>query len=101
MIVKYGFLCEAKMKFLNPENMRLGKFNDIFTRKKSYLYEFQFSHKKGHITQDMPRRPTKEMMNWLHENVKGDYSFIREIGELWGISFQKKKDAMLYRIRWE
>lgn len=89
------------MKYLNIENMRLGKFNDIFARKKTYIYEFQFSSKKGHMTEDLPQKPTKEMTEWLDKNIKGDHKYIIELGDLWGISFQKKHDALLYKMRWE
>lgn len=89
------------MKYLNPEKMRLGKFNDIFSRKRTYIYEYEFSHKKGHVTEDFPRRLTYEMANWLDSNIKGKYAIIRELGDIWGISFQKKNDALLYRMRWE
>lgn len=90
------------MKYLSLENMREGKFNSILKKEKSYLYEFEFvagkhisSHPIGELRYTLP-----EVDEWLKNSIKGNYKIIIEMGVVWGVSFQKRQDALLFKMVW-
>jgi hypothetical protein len=94
------------MKYIDPETARMGLFNDILTRKKAYPYEYKFSPEKGHIIETNGLTFTHlyeinpELSDWLNQNITGRYRILEDNEEVWGISFQKRHDAMLFKMSW-
>jgi len=91
-----------EMRYLNLDKMREGKFNSILKKEKSYIYEFEF--KDLHFTSDHhvfgDKTLTDELLTWLKEVPTGNFKFIHESGMLWGVSFQKRSDALIYTMVW-
>lgn len=90
------------MKYLNIDKMREGKFNSILKKDKTYVYEFEFTDK--HFEEFKNPFDTKiildELRVWLQETPTGNFKIIHESGNIWGVSFQKRSDALLYKMVW-
>ncbi len=52
------------------------------------------------ITDDPPQRPKQEIINWLNEVPAGRFMYIFELGDLWGISFEREDDAVQFKLTW-
>lgn len=90
------------MKYLNIDKMREGKLNSILKKQKLYLYEFKFD--KKHFNEDewhlgYPAL-LQEIKDWISSNVQGNFEYIFESGEFWGIAFQKREDVLLFKMVW-
>ena len=85
------------MKYLDPNNMREGLFSSILKREKVYLYEFPLNKEKFFYEYSGAYENTMiaEFKLWLKNNIKGKFKFLKEYDEIWGISFQKKEEAVL------
>lgn len=97
------------MKYIDPENSRMGLLGDILNKKKPYPYEYQFSAEKGHFSENisyatyfagLELQLNSELIKWLKTELEGRYKLIEESGQLWGVSFQKRRDALHFKMRW-
>ena len=88
------------MKYLNLDDMKENKLNSILKREKQYIYDYEL--KATHFTADANMIETldHDIKNWLKNNAKGRFKYIAYDGFLWGISFQKKHDLMLFKLVW-
>ncbi len=67
------------------------------------LYEFHFRSPDmmtSHNPKEWPsQQSTEKMHEWLN-NSKGDWQYIFEMGQLWGVGFYNETDAMAFKLRW-
>jgi hypothetical protein len=86
---------DITMKF-DLETARAEKFADIMQGKKLYPYECKLK-KRNDDEEDVDVR---DLISWLEQNTQGRWNMIKDNHEIWGFSFQLKKDAMLWKLRW-
>lgn len=73
---------------------------DIENVENTSRFEFDFPLKRDTLTQENPQIPIPEIVEWLNECPEGRWSYIFDLGDIWGVSFEKEEDAVLFKMRW-
>lgn len=62
-------------------------------------HEFYF--RVDQMTSTLPQTPLVPVQQWLMSKPTGKWGYVFELGDLWGVGFERKEDADLYRADWE
>lgn len=73
---------------------------DIENVENTSRFEFDFPLKRDTLTQENPQIPIPEIVEWLNECPEGRWSYIFDLGDIWGVSFEKEEDVVLFKMRW-
>jgi hypothetical protein len=71
---------------------------DNVDNKLRFAYEFPLA--RHTLTNEMPPLPLPEVIEWLNECPEGRWSYIFDLGDIWGVSFEKEEDAIHFKMRW-
>lgn len=63
-------------------------------------FKFELPLTAQTLTEDMPQRPRQDIIEWLNEVPEGRFQYIFEMGDLWGISFERESDALQFKLTW-
>lgn len=87
------------MSYINSR-YRMRKENLIQTHPLLDPFTYQLPLTSKTLTADTPYQPRQDVVNWLNESLTGKFQYIFDLGDLWGISFEKEEDALLFKMTW-